>query len=137
MGGTNTVYYPQGDDWGVVRRAHFVSLDAHALVYGAYLGATGWPAGQALTQHVHGQLALVASSGANDGRTYSVDPAVAATQDTYPGREEYAAQSLASAWLALYVRRIGIPRLDRGDLPVPVPTVKAPHAPAAAATLAP
>ena len=27
----------------------------------------------------------------DDGRTYSVHPAVAATQDTYPGREEYAA----------------------------------------------
>ena len=31
--GTDRIYYPQGDDWGVVRRAHFVSLDAHALVY--------------------------------------------------------------------------------------------------------
>src|SRR4051794_1867586 len=137
VGGTNTVYSPQGAAWGVVRRAHFLSLDAPALVYGAYLGATGWPAGQALTQHVHGQLALVASSGADDGRTYSVDPAVATTQDTYPGREEYAAQSLASAWLALYVRRIGIPALDRGDLAVPMTAARAPHAPAAAATLAP
>ena len=72
--GTNTVYYPQGDDWGLVRRAHFVSLDAHALVYGQYLGATGWSAADALTQHERGQRALVASSGTDDGRTYSVDP---------------------------------------------------------------
>ncbi len=135
--GTNTVYYPQGDDWGLVRRAHFVSLDAHALVYRRYLGATGWPAGQALAQHERGQRALVAASGANDGRTYSVDPAVAGVQDTYPGREEYAAQSLASAWLALYVRQIGVPHLDRGALPVPVATARAPRAPAAATTLAP
>jgi hypothetical protein len=135
--GSNAVYYPQGDDWGVVRRAHFVNLDAHALVYGAYLHATGWPAGQALSQHVRGQLALMATSGGTDGRTYSVDPAVAARQDTYPGREEYAAQSLAAAWLALYVRTIGVPRLDRGALPVPVTTTRAPRAPAAAATLAP
>ena len=135
--GTNTVYYPQGDDWGTVRRAHFVSLDAHALVYGKYLGATGWPAADALTQHERGQRALVASSGTDDGRTYSVDPAVAGKQDTYPGREEYAAQSLASAWLALYVRQIGLPLLDRGTLAVPGATAKAPRAPAAATTLAP
>ena len=135
--GTNNVYYPQGDDWGVVRRAHFVSLDAHALTYGQYLGATGWPAADALTQHEDGQRALVAASGTDDGRTYSVDPAVAAKQDTYPGREEYAAQCLASAWLALYIRQIGVPALDTGALPVTVPTERAPHAPAAASTLAP
>jgi hypothetical protein len=135
--GTNTVYYPQGDDWGLVRRAHFVSLDAHALVYGKYLGATGWPAADALIQHEAGQRALVASSGTDDGRTYAIDPVVAAQQDTYPGREEYAAQSLASAWLALYIRQIGVPGLDRGTLPVPVATANAPHAPAAATTLAP
>ena len=135
--GTNTVYYPQGDDWGLVRRAHFVSLDAHAWVYRRYLGATGWPAVQALAQHERGQRFLVAASGANDGRTYSLDAAVAATQDTYPGREEYAAQSLASAWLALYVRQIGVPHLDRGALPVPVASARAPRAPAAASTLAP
>ena len=133
-----TVYYPQGDDWGVVRRAHFVSLDAHALTYAAYLGATGWPAADALARHEQGQRALVAASGTDDGRTYSVDPAVAAQQDTYPGREEYAAQSLASAWLALYIRQIGVPALDtrhpagrRSD------HAAAPRAPAAASTLAP
>jgi hypothetical protein len=135
--GSNTVYYPQGDDWGVVRRAHFVSLDAHALVYGQYLDASGWPAAAALTQHELGQRALVAASGTDDGRTYSVDPSLAAKQDTYPGREEYAAQSLASAWLALYVRQIGVPALDTSTLPVPVPTKRAPPAPAEASTLAP
>ena len=135
--GTNTVYYPQGDDWGVVRRAHFVSLDAHALTYGPYLGATGWPAAGALARHEQGQRALVAASGTDDGRTYSIHPAVAARQDTYPGREEYAAQSLASAWLALYIRQIGVPALDTGALPLPVSTRAAPPAPAAASTLAP
>ena len=135
--GTDTVYYPQGDDWGLVRRAHFVSLDAHALVYGQYLGATGWSAADALTQHEQGQRSLVASSGTADGRTYSVDPAVAATQDVYPGREEYAAQSLASAWLALYVRQIGVPALNARYLAVPVATAKAPPAPAAANRRAP
>jgi hypothetical protein len=125
--GTNRVYYPQGDDWGVVRRAHFVSLDAHALVYRGYLRATGWPAADALAWHEQGQRYLVRTSGATDGRTYSVDPATAARQDAYPGREEYAAESLATAWLALYVRGIGVPGLDRSTLAVPVPTARAPR----------
>ena len=76
-----------------------------------------------------GQRALVARSGTSDGRTYSVDPAVAAQQDTYPGREEYAAQNLATAWLALYIGQIGVPGLDRGTLQVPVATTRAPKAP--------
>ena len=135
--GSAGVYYPQGDDWGVARRAHFVSLDAHARVYAGYLRARGWPAGRALTWHETGQRALVASSGTTDGRTYSVDPAVAATQDVYPGREEYAAQNLATAWLALYIGEIGVPGLDRSALPVPVSTTRAPKAPPTASRLAP
>ena len=120
--GTNAVYYPQGDDWGVVRRAHFVSLDAHALVYGRYLGATGWPAAEALAQHESGQRALVAAAARTTAApTRSTRPS-RRQQDTYPGREEYAAQNLASAWLALYVRQIGVPALDTGALAVPVPT---------------
>jgi hypothetical protein len=135
--GSSHVYYPQGDDWGTARRAHFVSLDAHARVYADYLHAKGWPAGRALAWHETGQRELVADSGAQDGRTYSVDPAVAARQDTYPGREEYAAQNLATAWLALYVGEIGVPGLDRSTLRVPVSTTRAPQAPLTARRLAP
>jgi hypothetical protein len=130
--GHSWIYYPQGDDWGTARRAHFVSLDAHAATYASYLDATGWPAKQALHWHERGQQDLVASSGATDGRTYSVDPSVAAQQDTYPGREEYAAQNLATAWLALYIGQVGVPRLDRGTLPVPATTKRAPKAPTSA-----
>jgi hypothetical protein len=132
-----SIYYPQGDDWGTARRAHFVSLDAHALVYAPYLGASGWPAGDALLAHERGQRQLWASSGAHDGRTYSVDPTVAAQQDTYPGREEYAAQNLATAWLALYVGQLGLPGLDTGALPVPAATRPAVTAAPASARVAP
>jgi hypothetical protein len=126
---TSAIYYPEGDDWGISRRAHFVSLDAHAAVYARYLGATGWPAAQALLEHEKAQRRLWLRSGADDGRTYSVDPTVAATQDRYPGREEYAAHSLATAWLALYVGQLGLPGLDRGTLAVPAAPVRAPRAP--------
>ena len=127
---SDAVYYPQGDDWGVVRRAHFVSLDAHALVYAGYLGADGWSAADALAAHEQGQRALWSTSGADDGRTYSIDPAVADTQDTYPGREEYAAENLATAWLALYVGQLGVPELDTSTLPVPGSSQQAPRIPA-------
>jgi hypothetical protein len=127
--GSAAIYYPEGDDWGTSRRAHFVSLDAHAAVYARYLGATGWAASAALAQHERAQRRLTASSGADDGRTYDVDPAVAATEDTYPGREEYAASNLATAWLALYVGQLGLPRLDRSTLVVPPTTLRAPGAP--------
>ena len=130
--GTADVYYPQGDDWGVVRRAHFVSLDAHALVYAGYLGADGWSAAGALAEHEKGQRGLWGSSGAHDGRTYSIDPHVAETQDTYPGREEYAAENLATAWLALYVGQLGVPALDSSTLAVPGSTEQAPRIPASA-----
>jgi hypothetical protein len=137
--GHSWIYYPQGDDWGTARRAHFVSLDAHATVYADYLQARGWAAGRALRWHEAGQRTLVAASGADDGRTYSTDAAVAGQQDTYPGREEYAAQNLATAWLALYVGEIGIPRIDDSTLAVPVTTSPAAKAPTgrSAARLAP
>jgi hypothetical protein len=115
--GTNDIYFPQGSTWGTVRRAPFVSFDAHAYAYGLDT-SSAWPAGDALAQHVSGQLALVAANGTGDGRTYSFDPPMAFSQDRYNGREEYAASQLASGWLALYVSRnawdqaFNLPALD-------------------------
>lgn len=117
--GSNDVFFPQSTTWGTQRRAHFVSLDAHALAYGLD-AAAAWSARDALAAHVSGQQALVAAAGTGDGRTYSVDPATASAQDRYNGREEYAASQLAAGWLALYVsrnawdQRFGPPALDRG-----------------------
>ena len=42
--GSNDIYYPQGSFWGTVRRAHFVSFDAHAWPTGWTHGAPGRPA---------------------------------------------------------------------------------------------
>jgi hypothetical protein len=98
--GTGDIYFPQGTTWGAPRRAPFVSFDAHAAAYG--IGTEGaWPAEQALAQHLAAQRALQAVN--SDGRTYSMDPVVAEQQDHYYGREEYAAQQLATGWLARYV----------------------------------
>jgi hypothetical protein len=102
--GSNDIYYPQGSIWGTVRRAHFISFDAHAYAYGLDT-ESAWPARDALGMHVAGQQALVASNGTGDGRTYNFDPPTANAQESYNGREEYAASQLAAGWLALYVSR--------------------------------
>ena len=123
--GSNDIYFPQPTIWGAPRRAHFVSFDAHAYAYGLDTAAA-WPARDALAAHVAGQQALVASDGTGDGRTYNLDPAVANSQDTYNGREEYAASQLAEGWLALYVSRnawdkqFNLPALDDSHY-APVP----------------
>jgi hypothetical protein len=120
--GSNDIYYPQGSIWGSVRRAHFVSFDAHAYAYGLDT-QTPWKARDALTQHVAGQHALVANNGTGDGRTYSYDQPTAHSQDSYNGREEYAASQLAAGWLALYVsrnawdQRFNSPPLNRKSYP--------------------
>jgi hypothetical protein len=123
--GSNDIYFPQPTIWGTPRRAHFVGFDAHAYAYGLD-GAAAWPARDALAAHVAGQQALVASDGTGDGRTYNLDPAVANTQDSYNGREEYASSQLAEGWLALYVSRnawdqqFNLPALDNSPY-APVP----------------
>lgn len=111
------VYFPDGTAWGAARRAPFVSIDAHAFTYGL-VPEEAWPALDALDSHVHGQLALSYAAG-DSGRTYAADPSVAATQDTYYGREEYAAQQVASAWLTLYLAPWGAPAVDDGFYGVP------------------
>lgn len=118
--GASDVYYPQGSTWGTARRAHWVSLDAQAWALSRLMPLSGWSAEQALEHHLAGQRALMSTS-QPDGATYSSVPSVALAQDAYPGREEYAAQQLATAWLALYVARVAPPSLDRSMVPVPVP----------------
>ena len=115
--GEDRLYYPDGTAWGVLRRAPFVSVDAHASAYGL-VPVDAWPAAAAEEAHSRGQLALSKSSGGS-GRTYSADPSVAMTQDAYKGREEYAAQQLAMAWLAHYLSAWGPPPVDETFYGVP------------------
>ena len=79
--GSNDIYFPQGSTWGVVRRAPFISFDAHAYAYGLDSMAA-WSARDALSQHLIGQQTLVANNGTGDGRTYSYDPPTANSEDT-------------------------------------------------------
>ena len=68
----------------------------------------------------------MANNGTGDGRTYSYDPVVANNQESYNGREEYAASQLAQGWLALYVganawdKQFNVPPLNKsGYAPLP------------------
>jgi hypothetical protein len=109
---TPDIYFPQGTDWGAGRRAEFVAVDALASTFGVD-GAGGAVARQWMTVHAQAQRALQ-NRWPFDGRTFS-DPA----EDRYPGREEYAASQLATAWLALYVgqnARVGIDRAYYGPV---------------------
>jgi hypothetical protein len=115
--GSADLYYPDGPGWGPARPAPFMSLDAHALAYGL-APPEAWHPGDALAAHTQGQLALSHSSGGT-GATYSLDPETARQQDRYPGREEYAAQQVATAWLALHLAAWGQPTLDEGHYAVP------------------
>jgi hypothetical protein len=127
--GTDGIYFPQGSTWGAVRRAPFISFDAHAYAYGLDSMAA-WSARDALSQHLVGQRTLVSTNGSGDGRTYSYDAVTANSQDSYNGREEYAASQLAAGWLALYVSRnawdqtFNMPALD-GATYAPLPLLTA------------
>lgn len=113
------IYFPDGSDWGAPRHAPLMSLDAHALSYGL-AGPQARSPLEALSAHTGGQLALSETNGSDDGRTYSADPEIAATQDSYQGREEYAAQHVATAWLALVVGQLDAPMIDSSTYPVPL-----------------
>ncbi|RZS80093.1 VCBS repeat protein [Motilibacter rhizosphaerae] len=89
-----SVFFPEGTRWGTLRRAQFASLDAFRLL------TTRDPlqrdqAWTYLGQHLDGELALQARQGT--GQTY--EPG----EDTYPGREEYAAAMTSMALLAVYI----------------------------------
>ncbi|WP_370248244.1 FG-GAP repeat domain-containing protein [Nocardioides sp.] len=114
------LYFPDGGDNGSQRRAPFLSIDAHAEVW-SLDGDAAWPAAQARAAHAADQVALIAASGARDGRTYALDPAVAATQDRYPGREEYAGQQVAMAYLVARLREV-VAATPISDAPLPLLT---------------
>lgn len=79
--GTDTLYWPQGTDWGRQRRANYALLDAQAHLFG-YDGKSTrkgdyW-------EGLHLRKVKEMQDRHADGHTYA-----AAGEDTYPGREEW------------------------------------------------
>ncbi len=96
VAGSGDAYYPQGNDWGTGRRAHFATVDALAGLYGfdqfASVKAPVWEA-----RHAGRVQQMQARS--TDGRTYT-----SSGEDTYAGREEWVARQAAMSWLAKFVK---------------------------------
>lgn len=89
---SSDIYYPQGNDWGTHRRAHFALVDAQASLFGfddlASTSGAAW-------ERLHAQMVLDMQSRFADGRTYG-----ARSEDTYAGREEWVAVHAAQIWLS-------------------------------------
>lgn len=89
--GSSSLYYPQGDDWGTSRVANFAALDIQARAYGfdssATIKADVW-------EGLHATRELDMQERFPDGRTYG-----AASEDTYPGREQWVAANAAQMYL--------------------------------------
>lgn len=121
-GQDGSIFFPEGTRWGVVRRAQFASLDAFRLLTTRDPNAR-YEAETFLSLHLDGQLALQARN--PDGRTFQPG------EDSYPGREEYAASEVALSWLALYVDAwMPVDTTDRSfEAPLPQMTGLVPAAP--------
>jgi len=92
---TGDMYFPQGNDWGTMRRIHVATLDCTVRAFGLD-GLASIPADQWEIQH--NLMVLQMQGRFTDGRTYG-----ASAEDTYSLREEwvcnYAAKSLLTKWL--------------------------------------
>ena len=92
---TTNIYYPNGNDWGTMRRMHFATMDAtvHAFELDGLASIPGdvWEA-------QHDKAVLDMQARFTDGRTYG-----ASTEDTYSLREEwvccYCAKCFLTKWL--------------------------------------
>jgi hypothetical protein len=104
------IHYPQGNDWGTDRIAHFAELDTVAGAFGldslVDAKAPAWErlhAGRLRSM----QLRPLAGGLVSDGRTYRT-----AGEDTYPGREEWVAARAAGAWLTTWLAHQQSLRID-------------------------
>lgn len=92
---SNTLYYPQGDDWGNKRRIGFANFDNTIdkfMSFGRHLNANEW-------SRVHIEAQLQMQKRFTDGHTYG-----SPSEDTYKRREEWiacmAAYNYLSSWIA-------------------------------------
>ena len=95
--GTDTLYWPQGTDWGKPRRAGFAVLDCMASQFGYDSARTNKGA---YWEDLHIRKVIEMQNRHADGHTYETPE-----EDTYPGREEWiAAHGCASACLTYWIK---------------------------------
>jgi hypothetical protein len=102
------IYYPQGHDWGTARRIQPTLLDGQARAFGFDTRASQkgdyW-------QRLHGQRVLDMQQRSADRRTY-----IGADEDTYYGREELVAVTVAQAWHTRWILANNAFRLTNSGL---------------------
>jgi hypothetical protein len=93
------LYYPQGNDWGTMRRMNVAGVDATV----SQLGLDGLASipGE-LWEAQHAQMVLDMQGRFSDGRTYG-----AASEDTYSGREEWVMLLASKAYLLKWLAHQG------------------------------
>ena len=92
---SNSVYFPQGNDWGYSRRIGFANLDNTIdkfTDFGQNMSANEW-------SRIHIEAVLQMQKRFTDGHTYG-----AATEDTYQRREEWVACMAAYNYLSSWVK---------------------------------
>jgi hypothetical protein len=93
--GSDSVYFPEGQDWGDSRRMNFAAMDATIdaldLDQGVSTPAEVW-------EERHADAALAMQQRFDDGRTYGPDDS-----DTYQGREGWVAMHAAWAWMTDWI----------------------------------
>ncbi|HEX6681463.1 MAG TPA: hypothetical protein VF062_01615 [Candidatus Limnocylindrales bacterium] len=103
--GATPVHYPQPNDWGTSRRAHFAQLDITVRAFGldslVAEKAVTWEALHAAKALQMQQRALPGGA-PSDGSTYRTS-----TEDTYSGREEWVAARAAEMWLVKWLSHQG------------------------------
>jgi len=97
--GSRKIHYPQGTDWGELRRINFAFFDAVARHFGID-GRVPFAERAEIWEKLHADAALWLQnhSGHSDGRTYASD-----SQDTYPSREEWVTSHAALMYLTKWI----------------------------------
>ncbi|MGG1554892.1 family 16 glycoside hydrolase [Paenibacillus ferrarius] len=119
--GSSSIYYPQGNDWGTMRRMQFAFIDATAAAFGfdtlASQKGSYW-------EPYHAQMVLDMQNraGHTDGHTYE-----ATAEDTYAGREEWVAQFAGRDYLTKWM--MGQNKYALTNQAYPVPSAPAPGDP--------
>jgi len=116
------IYFPQGNDWGTDRVAHFYYLDvlAHGLGFdgnGGQLGTT--------FERLHAARLTALQGSADDGRSF-LDPA---RQNSQLHAEQWSTEYLSRAWLQKWAAansRVTVTDADLSGSPAAAPTLAAP-----------
>jgi hypothetical protein len=107
---SSDLYFPQGNDWGTLRRMNSALLSATVRAFGLDTQASS---GGATWEPRHAQKVLDMQNRFTSGKTYG-----ASSEDTYAGREEWVAMNAAYAYWAKWVKFHNLYSTTDEDYPI-------------------